>query len=221
MRAQALLRKAQNVTFRWICAVSDELESTQDETSCEGLRHRLCMLAATCFSTYDVCPEHVTALLVSDEDFSVAMQCAIFVHNNTPSSLSNGNSFYLERILRRHRRLLHDLEPIFSESGPNDLGQVRLSHSGAYNLALERLGLGYRNSSNWHALPRPNSQWISCVTDGGRRVHYNLLNGQLLIDGKQLGRLPPDIVKHPTYANLLGTVSGQSQTFTRPLLMFF
>ena len=169
------------------------------------------MLAATCFSTYDVCPEHVSALLSSDEDFSVAMQCAIIFHNNTPSSLSDGNSFYLKRILSRHLRLQHDLEPVFSKSTFNGFGPAELLYSGAYNLALEQLGLGYRNSSSWHALPRPNSQWITCVTDGEQRVHYNLLNGQLLIDGKQLGRLPPEIVKHPTYANLLGTVSGQCQ----------
>jgi hypothetical protein len=169
------------------------------------------MLAATCFSTYDVCPEHVSALLFFDEDFSVAMECAIIVHNNTPSSLSGDNLFYLERILRRHRRLQHDLELIFSKSILGSFGSARLLHSRAYNLALERLGLGYRNSSSWHALPRPNSQWISCVTDRGQRVHYDLLNGQLLIDGKELGRLPQKMVKHPTYANLLGTVSGQSQ----------
>ena len=211
VRVCALLRKARSVTFRWICAINNELESTQDEISCEGLRRRLCMLAATCFSTYDVCPEHVSALLSFDEDFSVAMECAIIVHNNTPSSLSDGKFFHFERILSRHRRLQHDLEPIFSKSTAASHGQARLLHSHAYNFALKRLGLGYRNSSSWHALSRPNSQWISCVTDGGQRVHYNLLDGQLLIDGKELGRLPPEIVKHPTYANLLGTVSSRSQ----------
>jgi hypothetical protein len=197
------------VAFRWICAISDELESTQDEGSWAGLRRRLCMLAATCFSTYDVCPEHVSALLADEEDFSIAMRCAIVVHNNTPSSLSDANSYHLARILSRHRRLLYDLEPIFRESSPNDLGQVRLSHSGAYNLALAWLGLSYRNCSNWHALSRPDSQWISCVTERGQKVHYDLLTGQLLIDGKQMGKLPREILKHPTYMSLLGTVSGQ------------
>jgi hypothetical protein len=169
------------------------------------------MIAATCFSTFDVSPEHVSALLADDEDFSVAMRCAIVVYNNTPSSLSDEDSFYLTRMLSRHRRLLHDLEPMFGESDSSDLGQVRLSHSGAYNLALTWLGLSYHNSSSWHALPRPDSQWISCVTERGQKVHYDLLTGQLLIDGKQLGRLPREMVEHPTYASILGTVSDQSR----------
>jgi len=206
MRAYVLLREARNVTRRWISAISNELESTQDETSCAGLRRRLCMLAVTSFSTFDVSPEHLPGVLTNDEDFSIAMQCAIVVYDNTPPT---SDDVYLTRMLSRHRRLLHYLEPIFSDLDTNARGQAELLHSGGYDLALAQLWLGYRNSARWHALPRPNSQWISCVTEGGQSVHYDLLSGQLLIDGKRLGRLPQEIVEHPTYASMFGAVSGQ------------
>ena len=208
-RACALLREARNVTHLWVCAVREKLESTQDETVRAGLQQRLCTLAATCFSTFDVGLERASSLLSNDEDFSIAMQCAIIVHDNTPSSASNDNSFYLTRMLSRHRRLLHDLEPIFRRSDPNALDRARLLHSGAFHHALSQLLLGFRDSSSWHALPRPNSRWISCITEGRREIHYDILTGQLLIDGKQLGRLPREIVEHPTYACVLGTVSGR------------
>jgi len=210
VRACALLREARNVTHRWMCAIRDELESAQDETSCAGLRRRLCILAATCFSTFDVCPKHVPTLLSDDGDFSVAMQCAVVVHINAPLYLSDEDSFHLARILRRHRRLLHDLESIFCRSYPTDLNQAKLLQSGAYDHAISQLWLGFRGSSNWHALPRPNSQWISCLTEGGQTIHYDVLTGKLLVDGKQLGRLPQEIVKHPTYASVLGAVGDKS-----------
>ena len=197
------------MTYLWVCAVREKLESTQDETVRAGLQQRLCMLAATCFSTFDVCPEHVLSLLSNDEDLSIAMQCAIIVHDNAPPSTSDDNSSYLTRMLSRHRRLLHDLESIFRRSDPNALDQARLLYSGAFHHALSRLLLGFHDTSSWHALPRPNSRWIYCVTEGRREIHYDLLTGQLLIDGKQLGRLPREIVEHPTYASILGTVSGQ------------
>jgi hypothetical protein len=111
-------------------------------------------------------------------------------------------------MLSRHRRLLHDMESIFRRSDPNALDQARLLHSGAFHHALSQLLLWFRDSSSWHALPRPNSRWISCITEAKREIHYDLLTGQLLIDGKQLGRLPREIVEHPTYACILGTVSG-------------
>jgi len=210
------LRNARNVTHRWICALREKVESTQDETARAGLQQRLCMLAATCFSTFDVCLEYVPALFTEDEDFSIAMQCAIVVHDNTPPSRPDDDSFFLTRMLSRHRRLLHDLEHKFSESDPEsaDLDHARLLRSGAYDLAISQLWSGFRSSSSWHALPRPNSRWISCVTEGRQEVHYDLLSGQLLVDGKQLGRLPREIVEHPIYASILGAVSGQS-----PLLL--
>ena len=210
VRACALLREIRNVMHRWICVIRNELESAQDETSCAGLRRRLCILAATCYSTFGVCPKYVSALLSDDEDFSIAIQCAIIVHANTPPHLSDDDSLYLGRILSRHRRLLHDLEPIFCRLDPTDPNEAALSQSGAYKHALSQLWLGFRGSSSWHALPRPNSQWISCVTDGGQKIHYDVLTGQLLIDGKQLGRLPEEIVKHPTYVSLLGAVGDKS-----------
>jgi hypothetical protein len=172
------------------------------------------MIAATCFSTFDVCSEHVPAVLATEEDFSVAMQCAVIVHDNKPPSLSDGNSPYLARMLSRHRRLLHHLEPTFCQSKPCFLGEAELLHAGAYDNALARLWEGYRRdiSSRWRALPSPNSRWISCGAKGGQ-VHYDLLTGKLLVNGKLSGRLPEEIVKHPTYSSVLGTVSDQTAGF--------
>lgn len=189
-----------------------KLDSMQDEASGEALRRRLCMLAAACFATFDVCSEHVSTTLASDEDFSIAVQCAVIVHDNTPSSLSGIKSIYLKRMLSRHRRLLHNLEPIFGESIQCVDGRTGLSHSDAYNDALARLWPGYRRSDSptWHILVGSNSRWISCVTREGQDVYYDLLTGKLLIGGKQLGGLPQEIVNHPTYASLFGKVSGET-----------
>ncbi|KAI0290847.1 hypothetical protein B0F90DRAFT_1913825 [Multifurca ochricompacta] len=198
------------LTYRWVYELGAKLDSTPDEISRAGLRRRLCMLAMTCFSTFDVCSRHLPRILFSDEDFAIAVQCAVMVHDNTPSSLEEDDgSLYLTRMLDRHYRLLHFLEPIFSESTSSHswLRQVILVHARGYDHALESLWLGYRGraSSDWRALTRQNSRWITRLTEGGQEVHYNLLTGQLLIDGKPLGRLPQEIVDHPTYASVLGT----------------
>jgi hypothetical protein len=209
LRTCALLRETRNVTHRWIGEISAKFASMQDETSRAGLRHRLCMLAATCFSTFDVPAEHMPVILASEEDISIAMQCAVIVHDDTPSSLSNGDSLYLTRMLNRYRRILHDMEPIFRESSQGVVSEARLLHSAAYDHALAQLWQGYheRQFSSWHALPRPNSRWITCMTERGQEVHYDVLTGELLIGGKKLGRLPQDIIEHPLYSSIFGTVS--------------
>jgi hypothetical protein len=198
-------------------------ESISDESLRTNLQYRLCMLAATCFSTFNVCPEHISATLVNEEDFSIAMECAVIVNVNTPSSLSGDDLLYLNRMLSRHRRLLHSLEPLFSQSLPTSRGRARLLHAGTYDRALTRLMPGYRqgSSSSWHVLHKQNSRWICCVTGGGQKVHYDLLTGKLLIGGKSSGRLPQEMVEHSTYKSIFGKVSVQISSFFGPFLKCF
>jgi hypothetical protein len=200
-RAYALLRKVRIVTHGWIGQLGSKLDMTQDETSRANFRRRLCSLAATCVSTFDVCFEHVPNILSTDDDFAIAVQCAVIVHDSTPSILRDDDSRCLTRLLNRHHRLLHFLERYFQE-------EIRSNPSG-FDRALARLWSGYRRkrSSNWCVLPAPNSRWISCTTEGGQKVHYNVMTGQLLVGGQPLGRLPEEIIKHSTYASILGTVS--------------
>ncbi len=131
------------------------------------------MLAATCFSTLDVCSKHIPAILATEEDFSIAIQCAVIVYDNTSPSLSGDNLIYHTRTINRHRRLLHYLEPIFGQSLPAVLSDAKLLHTGAFDHAVSCLWLGFRrrDSSSWHILPQPNSRWISCVAEGGHKVH--------------------------------------------------
>ena len=196
-----MLRKARSVAHKWVNELGSKLDMTEDETSRTNLRRRLCALAATCFSTYDVCLEHIPWTLASDDDIAIAVHCAVIVHDNTPSVLEDDHSRYLTRLLNRHRRLLQFLEPSLCEC-------VQSNPSG-FDHGLASLWPGFcrQNSSNWHVLSNPNSRWISCIVDGGQEVHYNLLTGQLLIGGNPLGRLPQDIIQHSTYAGVLGTVS--------------
>ncbi|KAH9047021.1 hypothetical protein EDB83DRAFT_2677144 [Lactarius deliciosus] len=197
-RAYALLRKARGVAHKWIVELDSKLDMIEDETSRTNSRRRLCTLAATCFSTYDVCLEHVPWMLVSDDDIAIAVHCAVIVHDNTPSILEDDHSRYLNRLLNRHRRILHSLEPSLRECVQSD--------PSGFDQGIASLWPGFRRqtSSDWHVLSSPNSRWVSCIVEGGHEVHYNLLTGQLLIGGKPLGRLPQEIIRHSTYASVLG-----------------
>jgi hypothetical protein len=193
------------VSYRWIGEIRMRLDSTPDETSRASLRHRLCKLAATCFSTFDVCPEYVSIIFSIEEDVSIAIQCAVIVYDNIPSTLSGKDSYFWSRMLSRQYRLLHNLESFFGKCVPMALDRAGLLHAGAYNRALAQLGVD-SHRRNWCALPRPNSRWISCPADGAQQVHYDLLTGELLVGGRRLGRLPQRIMDHHTYREMFGDV---------------
>lgn len=188
-----------------------KIDSTSDKTSRERLQNRLCMLAATCFSTFDVRPEHVPTTIANKEDLSIAIQCAVIVHDTIPRFPSGDSSLYFTRMLRRHHRLLHNLEPLFSQSSRTVRGRATLLHAGAFNHALERVWPGYRqgSSSDWHVLNKRNPRWILNVTNEGQEVHYDLLTGELLIGGKLSGRLPQGIVEDPIYKSMFDAVSDR------------
>ncbi|KAH9056899.1 hypothetical protein EDB87DRAFT_1833454 [Lactarius vividus] len=194
--AYALLRRARGVAHKWIVELGSKLDMIEDEASRTNSRRRLCTLAATCFSTYDGCLEHIPWTLASDDDVAIAVHCAVIVHDNTPSILEGDPSRYLNRLLNRHRRLLHCLEPSLREC-------VQSNPSG-FDQGLSSLWPGFHRQTSWHVLPSPNSRWVSCIVEGGHEVHHNMLTGQLLIGGKSLGRLPQEIIRHSTYASVLG-----------------
>ena len=199
--AYELLRKSRSVAYKWVGELRSKLDETHDEVSRDSLGRRLCILAATCFSTYGVCRKHVPRILSSDLDFAVAVYCAVIVHDNTPPTLKDDDSVYLSRLLKRHRRLLYFLEPFFYEG-------IKSNPTG-FDDALIKLWPAFRrqNSSNWHTLPSPNSRWITCTVEAGQEVHYNVLAGKLLLGGEPLGTLPLEVMKHSTYASVLGAVS--------------
>ncbi|KAG6369458.1 hypothetical protein JVT61DRAFT_14828 [Boletus reticuloceps] len=77
------------------------------------------------------------------------------------------------------------------------------------DLAVSRVWPDYRPGSEWSPLPDPNSRFISCTTASttsqcSQTVHFNLLDGTLLVDGKPLSRLPSAIVQHPLYILIFG-----------------
>jgi len=199
-----LLRKARGIAHKWIHDLGPKLDTTEDDTTRNNLRRRMCALAATCSSTYDVSFEHVPWTFASDDDIAIALHCAVVLRDNTPSVIEDDESCYLNQLLNRHDRLFHFLEPFLHE-------RIQSNPSG-FDRGLAIIWPGFRRipSSNWHLLPSPNSRWISCTVEGGQKVHYNLLTGQTLIDGKPLGRLPQEIIKHLTYASVLGTVCPYS-----------
>jgi hypothetical protein len=139
-RAYALLRRARNVAHTWIGELALKLETTDDEMARINLRRRLCILAATCFSTYDVCLEHVPGILSSCSDIAIAVHCSVIVHDNTPSILEDDDSRYLIRLLDRHHRLLHFLEPSLCNG-------VRSDPSG-FDHGLASLWPGFRRQTS-------------------------------------------------------------------------
>ena len=201
VKVLTLLRAVHMKVFSWVQELLDKLMRTPGDKELHGL---LRDTAAICRSTFDIDPTMVEQLLHSAEDIEILLSCAILIHDNTPSKVSSLPP-YSQLLLDRDRRLSLALESVVGaviEADPSDEG---------IDLAVRRVWPDYRPGSEWRPLPHANSNWFLCTTasttsQSSQVVHFNLLAGSLLVDGKPLGRLPKAIVQHPLYNLIFGEV---------------
>ena len=194
-KAYVLLRKVRDVTFSWMIQLVDKLHDNVGNAS-RKFQSLACKIAATCKATYVFDKRHLRRLLYSAQDFAVLVQCDNVLHNNVPAE--DLQTPDLKRALSQHRRLSHALEV--------DLSQMV---SIGLDKGIKALWTAFENAGSWIQLDPPNERWFHSRTPESSShrsqvVHYNILDGQLRVDGKPLGRLPPEILTHPTFIRIFG-----------------
>ena len=196
------LRRARAISLRWIREVGPKLQEGQEEEELRNLNARTLEMALTCHGTFDVDSHHLPALLEWDEDIAVVTECSIIVHDRCPVVVDDLPAS-INPLLQRYRRLSCLLEPL--------LRQRILEGRNGLDRTIGRLWAGYVSGSPWTALDTPSERWLVTETsseDGlsSMLVHYNLLDGSLLVNGSPLTRLPHSYESHPTFQRLFGEV---------------
>ncbi|KAF8548327.1 hypothetical protein OG21DRAFT_1449260 [Imleria badia] len=185
-RAIALLRSVRRKTFSWVQDLSYDLAKAPTNEECRNL---LLDIAATCRSTFDVGPDSATVrkLFHSAEDVDALLSCAFFIHTLRPKSVDDK---YSRLLLERDSRLFLALDEI--------LRDVILADASDYgvDLAVAKIFVRYQpGTQRWEQLQYPIAHWLTCETDAtvdqlAQKVHINLLDGALRVNGQLLGGLP-------------------------------
>ncbi|KAG2365786.1 hypothetical protein BDR07DRAFT_1398113 [Suillus spraguei] len=197
-RSYKLLRAVRKTTFGWVQELSKA--HAPDEKSSRERQARVRDMAATCLSTYDVGPDNIAALLQSPEDLEILVYCSATVVNNIPLDLHT-LPIIPRLLLERNRRLSHFLETYLRHYVEDDQEGL--------DSAVKHLWPAYQRHTGWEVLESPNSRCLRCETapldDLSRQtVHFDMLTGRLLVDGKPLTRLPDCFLRHPSYIVLFG-----------------
>ncbi|KAK0456871.1 hypothetical protein EV421DRAFT_1755305 [Armillaria borealis] len=200
--AYSLLRRARSIAFEWVQKLVAKLQRAVDDEVIQDLQLRIFELAATARLTYDVDPGHLTSLLRTQDDVMVFIACAIFVHDNVPPEQGSMSPHHW-RLFRRDQRLAHFVEPFLRKMVHGVIFQQGLDG------AITRIWPAYR-ANEWTTLNSPNHRWITTTTavetgQTSQDVHLNLLTGLLLIDSRQLGRLPYAITSDSIYKRTFGS----------------
>ncbi len=196
------LRRAREISLRWTRELGQKLQGGQKEEEQKILNARALEMALTCHGTFDVDLHHLPNLLKSDEDIAVVTECSIIVHDRCPV-VTDDLSASVKTLLQRNWRLSYVLEPLLRER----ILEVR----NGLDSTVGRLWAGYMPGTPWTALKTPSERWLVTETSskGGRSsmlVHYNVLDGSLLVNGSPLTRLPRSYESHSTFRRLFGEV---------------
>ncbi|KAL8647212.1 MAG: hypothetical protein Q9210_005690 [Variospora velana] len=200
--AIGLLRKCRTGVFQWMLGLADALRLTTNANRIQNVRRNLLRVALLCKLTFDTDAEYISEVLTSPADLSVWAFSSMIVHDNTPVAESVLPAD-VRRLLFCGRKLSHahhkHLLSLFTTTTNAGLDQAVLKAWSSFN----------SHDEFWKYHRAPGDRWLCKTTGSGllgasQTVYYNMLNGQLLVDGRPLGILPKDYTTQVLFVRLFG-----------------
>ncbi|KAI1366807.1 hypothetical protein F5Y08DRAFT_112758 [Xylaria arbuscula] len=178
--------------FAWVELLRDKSHEAVAQDDRSFFRSKSVEVALICASSFDVEECHLQKILELESEASIFVQCSITIQDGN-LKCGNPSDLILTCLDHRFRRLLYRSFPILSNT-----------FSGLSS-ALQKCWSSYRPGSGWGVV---STHWLVSETtsDNGVRfrVHYNALNGELLVDGVPLSRPPQQYEDHPMWSVLFG-----------------
>ncbi|KAJ8076100.1 hypothetical protein PM082_022085 [Marasmius tenuissimus] len=191
-RALTLLENSRSVTFGWMKELEKKLQSaTEDESS--GVQLRLWEMAAAVRSTFDITPR-----LLQSAPCNILLEAGMILRDNIPgkSDLAHALEEPTSQVIIQDHQFSHAVEPILAIL-------LACDNNHLHHAAVQYWPM-YRFVSPWRHSTFPNNRWLYLTSSTGHLVFFDVLESQLLVDGKPLSRLPSSYVSHPTYVRIFG-----------------
>jgi hypothetical protein len=162
---------------------------------------RITQLCATIRSTFNVDLEILTVLFQIRENLATFLECGFLMRKHTSPSRDNLSSV-LHLLLERDQVLA------ISTMTMQLMWQFLTPIDSGLSEAVRTIWQDFTASTLWR---RINHYWLSTITSSDmnsrpRTVYVNLVDGQLLIDGRSSGILPPSITGDPTFKWLFPSI---------------
>ncbi|KAK2793814.1 hypothetical protein FQN51_001032 [Onygenales sp. PD_10] len=190
-----LLRRARGVAENWMHEINVKVQQAQEEKAAE-LCSVVLEVALTCHRTFDVDYDYFGDLIKTSDDIMSIIKCYTTIRDRYLNfdSLSNSTKF----LVRQFWGLASRLESFLSAKILDDQDGI--------HLAIGSLWSEYSRGDPF-VIGKEGAQWLTSKTSCDENystfsVHYNVLSGELLIDGSPLATLPREYESHDLYIRL-------------------
>lgn len=201
-RCLDLLQRCRSVVFVWINAVEDTLHLATDPNEIANIRRNLLTLAMLCKMTFDVDTCYYSRALTTSEDLLYWTSASIIIQDNTPGT-DTELPHSVRVALTCHTKLSHRYQRQVYQL-------LSTSDNDGLDRAIHRVWSSFHSMDYiWERLVQPDARWVYKQTLAGfqaksQKVSYNILSGELLVDGRPLGLLPRDYTSHRVFIRLFG-----------------
>ncbi|RFU32830.1 hypothetical protein B7463_g3489, partial [Scytalidium lignicola] len=215
--AKMLLKNAREATLQWISHLRDEVRNATEADAAERAAIYGFWAALLCRRTFATfIGSHYT---MNEEDLCSFVKASVALQENLVVDLSKLPQV-LRNMLARDIKMVYHIQSTIQksiQSNPNSLGAA-INEIWSGNAANST----QRTYSPWEFIPSAETRWVtSRITSRVNKfitsqiIHYNFLEGHLFVDGKPIGRLPPDIRDLEDVKELFG--NQHLLTFPSPL----
>jgi hypothetical protein len=195
-RSMEFLMSVRKVCLKWLETLQDRaINSTNQEQRFE-LYLRTMDIALLSVSTLDIEDKYLSEVLEQTTTVSALIQCSIMINENQ-GSLRSDTEGLCNVMYKSWKRLMYGILPIVQK-------QILLDNDGL-NQAILIIWDTFQPTpgAHWTVLSQPQTQWLH-TTMAALAVHFDLLTGEPLVNGRPLTRLPAHFTQHATYGQLFG-----------------
>ncbi|KAI0977550.1 hypothetical protein F4678DRAFT_455700 [Xylaria arbuscula] len=204
-RAVALLESVRDATLEWITRLRKEVRTAVDAGTAErGATYGL-YAALLCRRTFTVYVELTQA--ISPKNLTSWIQASIALQENLFVDI-DGLPQTLRRMFIRDAKMAYQIQPLLQTA-------IQV-HPASAGIAITQSWLDSSDEvsvlfSAWSFLPPPNDRWITATVSEAQespsfsqRVHCNIVEGHVLVNGKPRGKLPLEIRNSPLIKDMFG-----------------
>lgn len=195
--ALVFLKRARHVALGWVLGLREKAFTAKDHDHRTAFILKSVEIALICVSTFDVDSHYVPGIL--SQDASILFQSSIVIQEGEHVQAGSQNQC-LAVLDVNAKRLLHRIHQLLKQN---------CLHAHLDDAIHKSWSSYVPGATGWKTVSESGDHWLITTTagagdSGGLRVHYNLLSGELLVNGLPLDQPPKLYREDPLYARLFG-----------------
>ncbi|KAJ0123975.1 hypothetical protein J7T55_012448 [Diaporthe amygdali] len=208
----AFLATSRDIAMGWVISLRDKAYAAVDYNDKTAFITKSVELALICITTFDIDSQYLEVVLAAENSASILVQASIVVQEGEHSQASEREPL-LAILEMRRKRLMPRVYKILAQ------------HPTELDTAIKKAWSAYVPGSTWRVASEIADEWVITHTLATMRadsmsVQYNLISGELLVNGLPLDQPPQAYRVHPLYSALFGKTVVEIMPSTTPGFQF-